>query len=281
MPGTINGRAIGGGATLPDDPAAVLLDAGNPSTLTGLDEAGVGTSYTPAAARQLLGLATDPGLPSSGLVALWRASSLSLADGDPVGTWASSVGSLTLTGSGGSRPTYRAAGSPSGGPCVAFTGSHVLSCTPTGLPAGSGPGTIVAIVSRSASVGGAYDHVVIYGDGNTSKARGLASQNDVWKTHEWASSVVGPSSVPRTPAPRVLGHVYNGSAVALWVDGAPVASNSIALSTLLTELCVGNRIAGGSQPGNFRLMELAIYDRALTDAQWAQVMAHARAAHGF
>ncbi len=36
----------GGGATLPDDPAAVLLDAGNPSTIVGLDAAGVGTSLT-------------------------------------------------------------------------------------------------------------------------------------------------------------------------------------------------------------------------------------------
>ncbi len=267
--------APGGGAAAP---ASVAADDISDAGATGV---ALVQADTPSEALATLGLSGDPGMPSSGLLVGWRASALGLSDGDPVGTWASSVGSLTLTGSGGSRPTYRAAGSPSGGPCVAFTGSHVLSCTPTGLPAGSDPGTIVAIVSRSVSVGGAYDHVVIYGDGNTAKARGLASQNDVWKTHEWASSVVGPSSVPRTPAPRVLGHVYDGSAVALWVDGAPVASNSIALSTLLTNLCVGDRIAGGSQPGNFRLMELAIYDRALTDAQWAQVMAHARAAHGF
>ena len=49
--------AAGGGATLPDDPAAVLLDATAPGTLTGLDAAGVGTSYTQASARALLGLA--------------------------------------------------------------------------------------------------------------------------------------------------------------------------------------------------------------------------------
>lgn len=264
----------GGAAAAPSVAAGDITDAG--ATGEALVQAD-----TPSEALATLGLSGDPGMPSSGLLVGWRASALVLSDGDPVGTWASSVGSLTLTGSGGSRPTYRATGSPSGGPCVAYTGSHVLSCTPTGLPAGSDPGTIVAIVSRSASVGGAYDHVVIYGDGNTSKARGLASQNDVWKTHEWASSVVGPSSVPRTPAPRVLGHVYDGADVALWVDGAPVAASTIALSTVLTELCVGDRIAGGSQPGNFRLMELAVYDHALTDAQWAQVMAHARAAHGF
>ena len=265
----------GGAAAAPSSVAAGdISDAGT----TGVE---LVQAETAAEALATLGVSGDPGMPATGLVALWRASSLSLSDGDPVSTWAPSVGTPgSLTGSGGSRPTYRATGSPSGGPCVAYTGSHVLSCTPTGLPAGSDPGTIVAIVSRSASVGGAYDHVVIYGDGNTSKARGLASQNDVWKTHEWASSVVGPSSVPRTPAPRVLGHVYDGADVALWVDGAPVAASTRALSTVLTELCVGNRIAGGSQPGNFRLMELAVYDHALTDAQWAQVMAHARIAHG-
>lgn len=47
----------GGGASLPDDPAAVLLDVASPSTLVGFDAAGVGAALSQASARALLGLA--------------------------------------------------------------------------------------------------------------------------------------------------------------------------------------------------------------------------------
>ena len=45
----------GGGATLPDDPAAVLLDAGAPSTFVALNASGVGTAWTAAQARASIG----------------------------------------------------------------------------------------------------------------------------------------------------------------------------------------------------------------------------------
>lgn len=52
----------GGGASLPDDPAAVLLDVASPSTLVGLDAAGVGAALSQASARAFLGLGVVPPL---------------------------------------------------------------------------------------------------------------------------------------------------------------------------------------------------------------------------
>lgn len=97
MPGTINGRAIGDGATLPDDPAAVLLDAGAPSTIVGLDAAGVGAALSQAQARALLGLATVAPLTGTagwtlrngagGATITSNVARLTLATGVATGTW--------------------------------------------------------------------------------------------------------------------------------------------------------------------------------------------------
>lgn len=46
----------GGGASLPDDPATVLLDAGAPSTMLGLNSSGVGEALSAAAARSRMAL---------------------------------------------------------------------------------------------------------------------------------------------------------------------------------------------------------------------------------
>ena len=130
--------APGGGAAAPASVAAGdITDAG--ATGVALVQAD-----TPSEALATLGLSGDPGLPSSGLVALWRASDLALSDGDPVSTWAPGSGTPgSLTGSGSARPTYRATGSPSGGPCVEFDGSNdeMSLSSPAGLPSGAGAGS--------------------------------------------------------------------------------------------------------------------------------------------
>lgn len=232
--------------------------------------------------REILGVAGDPGLPTSGLVALWRASALSLADGDPVSSWAPSSGTPgTLTASGSERPTFRATGSPSGGPCVEFDGSNdVLSLSsPSGLPSGAAAGTIVAIVARAVG-GSGLRHVMQYGSVGSLTGRGLATSEGAWATHEWSTPMTAGSDSPRTRGAHVLGHAYDGTTLTLWVDGVPAAASTRTLATASTELAVGSRIAPHDERGAFRLMALAIYSRAFTDADWAQVMAHARAAHG-
>ena len=63
VPGPSGGG--GGGATLPDDPAAVLLDAGAPSRFVALDGSGVGTSWTGAQAQAILTPAVPVSLASA------------------------------------------------------------------------------------------------------------------------------------------------------------------------------------------------------------------------
>lgn len=259
----------GGGASIPAAPADIAAAFA--------DDAEAAADLVTA-----LGVSGDPGLPSSGLVALWRASSLSLADGDPVSTWAPSSGTPgTLTASGSERPTFRATGSPGGGPCVEFDGAsdYLSLSSPSGLPTGASAGTIVAILSRMAG-GAGLRHVAMYGSVANNAARGLATSGGAWATHEWGSNTVSGSDAPRTRAGHVLGHVYDGSVLTLWVDGAPAAARTVALGTTAPALVVGSRIVPAAELAAFRLMELAIYSRALLDADWAQVMAHARAAHG-
>jgi hypothetical protein len=58
-----------------------------------------------------------------------------------------------------------------------------------------------------------------------------------------------------------------------------VAADTPSLNTGATVMYLGRSIFGGER-ATCRVMTVAIYSAALTDAQWAQVMAHARAAHG-
>lgn len=232
--------------------------------------------------RTALGVSGDPGMPSSGLLVGWRASALGLSDGDPVGTWASSVGSLTLTGSGGSRPTFRAAGSPAGGPCVEFDGSddEMTLSSPVGLPSGAAAGTLVAIVSR-AFHNGSVSLIAQYGTGATARCRGVGLNATQWYLYDYAADLTVGAAADGTRHRRgvVLAHRYTGSTRELWVDGVPVASDSRALNTGASVLHLGRSVYGGERAA-FRLMELAIYDAALSDAALAQVQAHARIAHG-
>lgn len=229
------------------------------------------------------GGASDPGLPTSGLVALWRASDLALSDGDPVSTWAPGSGTPgSLTGSGSGRPTFRATGSPSGGPCVEFDGSddELSLSSPVGLPSGAAAGTVVAIVSR-AMHNTSYSHIAQYGAAGTRMARGIGLRPAGWDLLDYGSELLSPSDSPWHRKGVVLAHRYNGTRRQLWVDGIPVAADGIdvTLNTGGAVLHVGRSIVGGER-ASFRLMVLAVYSTALSDAAMAQVQAHARIARG-
>lgn len=232
-----------------------------------------------------LGVSGDPGLPTSNLVALWRASDLVLSDGAAVGTWAPGVGSPgSLTGSGSARPTYRATGSPSGGPAVEFDGSDdVLALdSPSGLPTGAGAGTLVAIVSRVAG-GSGLRHIAIFGTAASDQARGVGVNNAVWAAMEYVTLANGEDASPRSAAGAVLAHWYDGTTRRLFLNGAPItAPAATTLNTGTTRLALGRGLTEdyGGERSAFRVMAIAVYSAALTDAQWAQVMAHARAAYG-
>ncbi len=226
----------------------------------------------------------DPGIPSSGLVVDWRASALSLADGDPVSSWAPSTGSGTLTASGVARPTFRATGSPAEGPCVEFdnTSSNAMTLAGVaGLSTGAGAGTVVAIVSRLRPVGGAgLQHVWMYGTAGSAEARGLlVTSSDNIRTHEWSSGATETRS-PRGQGLRVYGHSYDGARLSIFVDGVDYSTETVTLNTGTSNgLAVGSSIAS-SEYGSFRLIRLFGYSRVLTKTEWDQVMMHANMAYG-
>lgn len=226
----------------------------------------------------------DPGIPSSGLVVDWRASALSLADGDPVGSWAPSTGAGTLAASGGTRPTFRATGNPAGGPAVEFLASSSQRLTlagVAGLPTAANPGTVIAIVSRLRPVGGAgLQHLWQYGQAAGLCARGMVvTSGDNIRSHLWSGGITETRS-PRGQGLRVIAHSYDGTRESLFVDGVDYASADVALTTGTSEgVAVGSNLTAG-EFGNFLLVRLFGYSRVLTAAEWEQVMEHARIAYG-
>jgi len=98
--------------------------------------------------------------------AVWWAGDLTLADGDPVGTWTDRVGSRGITSSGSARPTYRAS-SIGSRPAVDFDGSNdVLRFAAADPVSAALSGCVVAVVSMDApTVNGAIWSSVDEGTG--------------------------------------------------------------------------------------------------------------------
>jgi hypothetical protein len=279
----------GAGATLPATPLSVLLDAGAPSTIVGLNSSGEGESLDADEARSRIGAAAaevDPGMPDLGRLAYWRADDLStLSSGSPVPLWEPADGGGDLVASGGERPTVLSAGSPKGGYAVEFNGTtNCMSwADPTGLPSGADAGTMVVIGWRFKRPGSTNGHLVHYGATFPDQTRGLiVRQAGWWATHEWFT-ILTTEPLAWSATPHVLGHVYTGTELQLWVDGSPQAWLTVALNTVIgltTAFTLGSRVDAGTEFEGFRVMEVAVYDHALVDAEWLQVMEHARVAHG-
>lgn len=122
--------AGGGGATLPDDPAAVLLDAGAPSRFVALNGSGVGTTWTAAQA----------------LAVLYPEASVSLASGTG---WTADV-----FGAGSSA-------SITGG-AVALVGGASPALARIGRAVPWGAGAVQVYARLSAATLGAADEVAIF-----------------------------------------------------------------------------------------------------------------------
>lgn len=265
------GSGGGGGAATPDDVWDALGTALVEDPTRG-----------PALASALA--ASDPGIPSSGLVVDWRASALSLADGDPVGSWAPSTGAGTLAASGGARPTFRATGSPAGTPAVEFLGASSNALTlagVAGLPTAANPGTVIAIVSRLRPVGGVgLQHLWQYGQTASLCARGMVVTSwDNIRSHLWSGGITETRS-PRGQGLRVIAHAYDGTRESLFVDGVDYGSADVALTTGTAQgIALGSNLTAG-EFGNFFLVRLFAYSRVLTAAEWRQIMDHARVAYG-
>lgn len=286
---TMEDEGDGGGAELPDTPAAVLLDAANPGTILGLNASGEGESLDAAAARARIGAATaevDPGMPSLGRLAYWNADDLSsYAPGAPLPLWEPTDGGGDLVAAGGERPTLLSTGSPKGGYAVEFNGTtnRMSWADPTGLPSGADAGTMVVIAWRFRRPVSTNGHVLHYGATFGDQTRGLIVRRaGWWGTHEWFT-ILTTEPLAWSATPHVLGHVYTGTELQLWVDGSPQAWLTVALNTVIgptTAFTLGSRVDAGTEFEGFRVMEVAVFDHALVDAEWSQVMEHARIAHG-
>ena len=141
-------------------------------------------------------------------------------------------------------------------------------------------GTLVAIVSRCGS-NGSISLVAQYGAGGTAQCRGVGLNATQWYLYDYASAIHADSDYDGGRHPRgvVLTHWYDGTTRRLVVDGVPIKSSTTALNTGASALHLGRSLAGGER-ASFRIMALAIYSAALSDAALAQIQTHARAAHG-
>ena len=97
MPASYGGSS---GASGPTTPALALLDAGNPSTLVGLDGSGVGTELSYAAAATLLGVSAPVTYYASDFAA--EQGGVSGGAAAITGTGASSTATLTIAATGSS-----------------------------------------------------------------------------------------------------------------------------------------------------------------------------------
>jgi hypothetical protein len=164
-------------------------------------------------------------------------------------------GSEEQVAEGSARPTFRATGSPSGGPCVEFDSSaHEMSLSsPAGLPSGAGAGTMVAIVSR-AFHNGSLSFIAQFGTGSTARGRGLGLNSTKWYLLDYAADLTADTDYDGARHPRgvVLTHWYDGTTRKLVVDGTPIKSSTTALNTGSSALHLGRSLAGG-QRASFRL----------------------------
>lgn len=264
--------------TLPDTVNAVLADT--PDTIAGFNGSGAGRTYSAGALRDFL----TPAPPLTGCVARFSALDLSLADGDPVSTWAPSVGSPgSMAAAGSDRPTYLATGAPSGLAGVYFDGSKYMSiASPAGLPAAAQAGTVVAFVAGCPAGSSDYKHLVQYGTDANDSARGLAYNGNLWSTVDWVSNVAAEATAARTTQATMLEHSYDGANLSIYVQGAEAGTNAVALTTGSDVLTVGRNLSGayGGQFGTFVLCEYFIYNRVLTNGDRFDLRRYGQATWG-
>ena len=240
---------------------------------------GEGTNL--ADVRTTLGVEGDPGFPTDGLVVAWEATSLDLDDGDFLDEWVDDVRGAVVSTPGGSRPVFRSNIVPvgsAGGPGVEFNNSPLIWVAPTGLPTGASPSTIVVFAYNCLPTGETYSHLFHYGSVGVRRARGLAYDDQWWKTHEWGSSISS-QSYGRDGGPRAIGQQYDGTAVTLFVNGGKQRSAAATLNTGQTSLAIGGRF-DGAEMCKAVIMAVAVWDRVLTPAENAQVAMHGRLAYG-
>ncbi len=250
-----------GGASSAQSPTHAYACSGTYDvTLRVTDDGGAIGTATRSVSVNVPTVGGGPGEPGAiaGLTLWLRADGLTgLADGDPVGTWPDASGSCNhaTQASASKRPTFRAA-QVAGMPAVSFDAIDDGMETPVDPPQTT---TIVAVYSSRA---GATGHVL---NGGYKFFEGPYVGHYRAYTGKYLN---GPSV---TAGRWVVQSFRQTSSLAeLWVDGTQVASTSKTVNpgTLLLA-----RQGTYSQVLDGALAELLVYDRALSDAELAEVHA--------
>lgn len=150
----------GGSASLPDDPATVLLDAGAPSTMLGLNSSGVGEALSAAAARSRMGVAATPTATPSNVIAGATAGGVMITDASGNAKVATGTLGYAMVSNGpGVEPTFQSLSTPTwlalygasafymgGDSAFGFAQADRLSASAAAASPAFGPGQSIVIV---------------------------------------------------------------------------------------------------------------------------------------
>jgi hypothetical protein len=237
----------------------------NRDTVSGLSSSWIGpeTESTEAGAF-------DPSdIPS--IVHWWKASSLALADNDPVSTLEDLIGSADLTASGSARPTYKA---NAGDPYLEFDGvDDKLEAT---LSALSSDFTYVMVVEYVAD---GADYERFFDDGVVACFPTVAIGRHLYATIN--GSGADNAAFPAAPS-GVVGLLVEGvgtpaSTVTLRYDGVETTGAGSGAAGTGTALKVGT---DGSVFMNMRLREFMQFNNDLTGPQFTDLEAYVLAEYG-
>lgn len=299
MPGTKNGGSIGGDASLPDDPAAVLLDAGAPGTFVVLDGSGAGNALSPADAQELLNSEGRVYLPASPTLrwscdeasgtTLANSGSTSSADltvaGSPdVGRPTPLGRAVVWTGNGsGTLPTEYASGAAAAAPTAPIT---ILAwCSPRAFTRGYAK--IVYRASREPWAAPTGHGLRLAGGGEAGVGAGGwvaeiavgGAETSIVVSDAWRRLVLG--------AWQMLALTYDGSALRAYLNGYLVGSSAV--SGALDNGSTGTRLwmSGGnpdvtvsSECFDGAIREATVYGSALSAANLARIYEQGVFAYG-
>lgn len=263
---------------------ATAIVTGRKATVTGLTN---GTDYTFTVVARWAGGNSPPSLPTlsvrptaqpsalsliPGLAARWSASSLAMADGAAISSWAdiSGNGRSASQATSINRPTFLA-NWRNGQPAVNFNGAAQSQFLTTDLSAKSSKAAIFIAfeLSAAANSSGSRDQRLFSSQTRTSADVGLnidtfASSGNAIRTLNSNGAAVSSSAIS-TATPYIMSLTTEGGA--LYVNGAKQATSPINGLTLNNALFqIGNHLNGSGKHFAGRIAEILFYEE-LTTAQ--------------
>jgi hypothetical protein len=197
--------------------------------------------------------------PSSvaGLIAWFKADTLSLNDGDAIGTWpdSSANGNDATQGTAANKPTYKT-NILNSKAIVRFDGTNDYLTTPT-FTALAQPNTVIGVVKSTAP--STND---VFWDGTSSGHRNLSwnAAGDQW--YAFAGSTLGYGAILTSGSFFIVAVTYNGASSKMWKGGgAAVVGNAN------TNDIAQFRLGGDTTPSQFLAgdeAEIILYNAAVS-----------------